>query len=251
MQNEQLLLKKRFAELAATAERDGYFTFTDFLGLAEQSSFREILGELNARFTAFGGAPGCERLMIRFGSPEELGYEEPFPIRVIKISPKSEKFSEKLIHRDYLGSLLSLGIDRRLLGDIALIGLDAYLFATEGICDYIISSLNKIKHTDVKCEFSESVPSEELFKTERMRVQATAERVDSLVSKVFHLSREQAQRLFARRLIFIGGKLTEKHSVLLKPNDVVSVRGYGRFVYRGYESLSKKGKLNIDIDVYI
>ena len=95
------LLKKRFIELGRRSEQ-GYFTFTDFLGLAEQSCFNEIKGELKGiSYTAFGGAEGAERVMIRFGSPEELGYEEDFPIVTLKIAPKSEKFADKLTHRDF------------------------------------------------------------------------------------------------------------------------------------------------------
>ncbi len=53
--------------------------------------------------------------MIQFGSYETLGYEEEFPITLIKISPLIEKYAESLSHRDYLGALMNLGIKREML----------------------------------------------------------------------------------------------------------------------------------------
>ena len=248
---EEELLQKRFIELSGKCEMGGYFTFSDFLGLSEQSVFASCKGKLRSKFSLFGGADGCERVMVRFGDAEELGYEEPFPIKILKISPKSEKFAEKLTHRDYLGAILNLGIERRELGDIAICDKTAYLFATEKISDYILSSLERIRHTDVVVTDVEKMPEIELFRTERIKVQAVGERVDAIIAKVFKLSRDDASKLFAKGLVFISGKETQNTSTNLKCGDTVSVRGYGRFIYRGFSGLSKKGKLNIEIDLYI
>lgn len=251
MNSEEELLAKRFIELSGKAERGGYFTFTEFLGLAEQSVFAAVKQRLRCPFTLFGGTQGCERVMVRFGSAEELGYEEPFPIKIVKISPKSEKFAENLSHRDYLGAILNLGIERRELGDIAITDKTAYLFATEKIADYVIGSLERIRHTDVYAEVTDELPHIELFRTERIKVQAVGERADAIIAKIFHLSREEASKLFAKGLVFISGKQTENTSQTLRENDTVSVRGYGRFIYKGYSGLSKKGKLNIEVDLYV
>ena len=95
MTDEELLLKKRFIELAKKSDERSYFTFTDFLGLAERSIFAEAKASLcKVSFTEYGGAEGCERVMIRFGSEEELGYSEPFPITVLKIEPRAAKFAD-------------------------------------------------------------------------------------------------------------------------------------------------------------
>ena len=95
MSDELEILKKRFIELGRKTER-GYFTFSDFLGLAEQNVFNGAKRDITCTYTAFGGANGTERVMMRFGDPEELGYEMPFPIKCIKIEPKAVKFAEKL-----------------------------------------------------------------------------------------------------------------------------------------------------------
>lgn len=254
MTNEEELLYKRFIELAKKSDSACYYTFTDFLGLAEQSVFesaRLSLGKI--RYTRFGGAFGTERVMIRFGDPEEMGYEEPFPIAVLKIEPKSPKFADKLTHRDFLGAILNLGIERKLLGDIVIRDNVGYVFTECEIADYIAASLERIKHTDVKISKTDTqaLPDGELFRTERVKIQLAGERLDAVISKVYSISREESLSLFKKGLVFVSGRLIESNSYTPKPDDVVSVRGFGRFIYRGVFGLSKKGKLNAEVDIYV
>ena len=254
MSSEDELLKQRFCELARKSERGGYFLFTDFLGLPEQSAFSDAkIGFGRARYTFFGSTVGTERIMVRFGDEDELGYSEPFPIKILKISPKSQKFADKLTHRDFLGAILNLGIERSTLGDIVISDNVAYVFVKEGIADYIAASLERVKHTDVTTEQIDEgeLPEGELFKTEEVRIQLSGERIDAVIAKVFSLSREEALTLFRRRLVFVSGRLCENNSYTPKVGDIISTRGYGRIIYRGAYGTSKKGKLNVLIEKYI
>ena len=246
------LIKRRFIELARKSDGAGIFTFTDFLGLAEQSAFNEIKKELRGiHYEAFGGAEGAERVIIRFGSEDELGYSVPYPIAVVRVAPLSPKYADRLTHRDFLGAILNLGIERDTLGDIVIIDNVGYVFALETIADYIADSLIKVKHTDVSAKTVTELPDGELYRTERRTVQISGERLDAVVAKVFSLSREDAQILFKRGLVFADGKQIDSTSYTPKENEKISVRGHGRFVYLGRQSLSKKGKLNIAVDIYV
>lgn len=250
--DEHELIKKRLLELGRKSYTAGYFIFTDFLGLAEQAVFAECKSALaGIRYTAFGGAEGAERVMLRFGDAEELGYSEDFPISIIKIEPRAPRFAERLTHRDFLGALLNLGIERSTLGDIAVREGCAYLFAKSDIAPYIIASLERVRHTDVNLSAVDVIPEGELYKTERRRVQAVGERIDAVVAKVFSLSREESLSYFRRRLVFVDGRQMENNSYIPKRGERVSVRGLGRFIYLGYESTTKKGRLNIEVDICI
>ena len=246
------LLKKRFLELARKADNSGFFTFTDFLGLAEQAAFNEVKRELRGiSYTTFGGAEGAERVMLRFGSEDELGYSLPFPISVIKVEPISQKYADKLTHRDFLGAILALGIEREVLGDIAIIDNVGYVFVKEDIADYIADNLTQVKRTDVRSEISESIPEGRLYRTERKLIQVSGERLDAVIAKVFALSRDDAQSLFKKRLVFVDGRQIDSTSYTPKENEKISVRGHGRFIYIGEQSLSRKGKINLAIDLYV
>ena len=106
-------IKKRLAELQNRGTFGGYTVYTDFLGLEEQSLLAEVTGPQSV--PAYGGFDGAERVMAAFGpAPEPADY----PITCLHIAPKQEKFAEELTHRDYLGTLMGLGLERRVLGDI-------------------------------------------------------------------------------------------------------------------------------------
>ncbi len=245
------LLRRRFTELARRSDSQSIFTFTDFLGLAEQSALtacgRELFG---VRTTLFGGAVGCERVVCRFGSEEELGYAEDFPIVCIKAQPKSRKFAEALTHRDYLGAIMNLGIERETVGDIILTEDATYIFALSDIADYIISSLSRVRHTDLVLSLTEP-PEEALYHTEERRIQISSERLDAVIARVFSLSRDDAQLLFVKRLVFADGREIASTSYTPKVGEVISVRGKGRFIYRGQVGLTRKGKLSVAVEVYL
>lgn len=252
MTTDTEILKKRFIELGKKSYSADIFTFTDFLGLAEQSAFSEIKKELRGvSYKAFGGAEGAERVIIRFGSEDDLGYSLPFPISLIKVTPLSQKYADRLTHRDFLGAILNLGIERHTLGDIVIKDNVGYVFALDSIANYIAESLTKIKRTDVCCQITDSLPEGELYRTEARTVQISGERLDAVIAKLFSLSRDDAQMLFKKRLVFVGGKEIDSPSYTPKENEKISVRGHGRFIYLGTRSLSKKGKLNVAVEVYV
>ncbi len=248
---EEERLKKRFAELAEKSYRQNVYCFTGFLGLLEQTLFYETVPRFSyVSFTAFGGSEVCERQMIRFGSEEVLGYEEPFPIACLHIRPSAPKFAEKLNHRDYLGTLIGLGIERSVLGDIFVTDQDAYVYCQENMASYICTNLDRVRHTAVICEQADKVPATALPRLEEERVNVASERLDAVVAAVYRLSRSQSMELFRGGRVFIDGRLTENNSVQPREGSIISVRGFGRFVYRGIAGETRKGRLYALVAVY-
>ncbi|MBQ8879457.1 MAG: hypothetical protein IJY69_01290 [Clostridia bacterium] len=252
MSDELDILKSRCLELAKKSHGSGIYLFTDFLGLSEQSALREIGPQLQGYIcTEFGGVEGAERVMVRFGDPDQIPYDAPFPIQTLLIAPIAPKFAEKLSHRDYLGALMNLGIERGKLGDIVQREGCAYLFTREEIADYIRNNLTRVRHTDVKVTLVDGVPAGDIYTTERRRIVLSGERVDAVIAKVYNLSREESAKLFVRGLVFVNGKEISSPSHKPRENDKISVRGYGRFIYVGTESTTKRGRLGVAVDVYV
>lgn len=251
MEKEDLLLQKRFAELARRSYGQNMYTFTDFLSLPELDLFYQNEPQLKfAGVTVFGGADGVDRKVIRFGNPEELGYEEPFPIVCIAIEPLLEKFGENLNHRDYLGALMNLGIERENLGDIFIKGKNGYVFCLERIADYIIENLSQVRHTHVKTRILENGETFIQKEIEEMAVLVASERIDGVIAKVYNLSRSQSIEYFRAKKIYVNSRLCENNSYQLKPGDTVSVRGYGKFVYNGVGYQTKKEKFSVNVGIY-
>lgn len=244
--------EKRFAELFARYDARQTWMFTSFLDLAAQDALMRSLPSLpRVPYTLYGGADGCERVMLRLGSAEECGYEQPFPIACIQIRPASLRFAEHLTHRDVLGALMSLGFERELLGDIIVREESSYLFCIERIAQFVTDSLTQIRHTDVRCSVLEQLPQGELFHLQRMVVQLASVRIDALIAHVFKLSRTQAQTLITAGRVFVNGRVCLDHGYTPKADEVLSVRGHGRMRYIGVESMSKKGKSNTAVALYI
>lgn len=245
-------LKKRLLELAEKSYRNNQYLFTNFLNLAEMNAFYEIEKEIShVPYTIFGGAENCERVMIRFGSEELFGYEEPFPISCIQAEPLMEKFADQFTHRDFLGAIMNLGIEREIVGDIAVKGKKAYIFCTEKIAPYIAENLVQVKHTSMNCTIMEEVP--EILKPvlEKREVTAASERIDAVLGKLCNLSRSQSVLAFREKKVFVGGKQCENNSYQLKKGDVVTYRGFGKFVYEGKKYETKKGKVCVEVAVYV
>ncbi len=251
MDKEDLLLQKRFAELANRSYSQNMFTFTDFLSLPELDLFYQNEPQLRyAGVTVFGGTKEADRKMIRFGNADELGYEEEFPIVCIVIEPIIEKFGEMLNHRDYLGALMNLGIERENLGDIFIKGKTGYVFCLQRIAEYILENLTQVRHTHVKLRILDTKEEFIQKEIESIDVLTASERIDGVVSKIYNFSRSQSVELFRAKKIYVNSRLCENNSYVLKPLDVVSVRGYGKFVYNGVGYETKKGKLSVKIGIY-
>lgn len=248
MELQQLV--KRFHELAERSYSRDVFTFTGFLGLGEQDAFRrEEMSLQFAGYSVYGGYENADRVMVRFGSAQKLGYEAPFPIICIHIRPLSSKFADDLTHRDFLGALMNLGIERSTLGDIRAGGRQAYLFCQESVGEFICENLHKVKHTDVKCsaaEYQDLEPEE----PEIVSIQVQSLRADAVLAKVCNLSREKSLEFFRAGKVFVNGRLCENNSRTLKGGDVVNARGYGKFRLGEECRETKKGKLAVEAAVY-
>lgn len=251
MEMEEELIKKRFRELAGKAYNSNTYTFTGFLGLAELSCFYELERELShVPFTVFGGSRDCERVMLRFGSEELFGYTEDFPITCLKIRPLMQKFADSLNHRDFLGALMNLGIERNVLGDIIIKDNEGFLFCTDAIAPYIMENLSRVKHTPVMCEEAAEVPERGEEDLKKLTLQVSSERIDAAASKVYRLSRSEIIEYFRQKKVFVNGRLCENNSYLLKEKNTVTVRGLGKFIYAGNTGFSRKGKMNIEVLQY-
>ena len=241
MKNEEdQILRKHFTDLARKADQSHIATFTGFLSLPEQSVFYSMDFSY-VPHCVFGGQEGCERAVVRFGEEWE------FPICCIKMAPLMNKFADALTHRDFLGALMNLGIERSTLGDIYIEDKTGYLFCLKSMAEYITENLTRIRHTSVQCTVCEEPPVFLQKEPEEKLIQISSARTDALIAGVYHLSRTESNELFREQKVFINGRLCENNSRALKEGDQITVRGYGKFAYEGEKGLSRKGKVNVRV----
>ncbi len=246
------VLKNHLTDLARQAESRNMYTFSGFLGLAEQDIYEKLSRELGfIDHSLYGGSDASERMIAVFGSEKQFGFKPDCPVRVVSVRPVNEKFGEELSHRDYLGAVLNLGIERSLIGDIVIRGKNAWIYCLDTIVDFLKENLKTVRHTDVLCEEASLDVPELKPVLEETRVNVASERLDAIVAAFTKLSRSKAVELFTRQRVYVNGRCIEKPSAGLKIGDVMSVRGFGKAVYGGIDGKSKKGRLYVILNRYV
>ena len=240
--------QKRFEELASRSNERGYAVYSDFLGLSEISEL--CVMRFSVPTNLWGGYEDAERCVVCFGDREYFMDNKDYPIKCILIKPVNQKFADALTHRDFLGSLMGLGIRREVLGDIIITENCGYLFCLDTISDYIIENLTQVRHTTVKCALTENIPTNVLPQPEYKEIIVSSERLDVLVSAIYKMSRSQVLPIFHTEKVFVNGAVKISPSTIINIGDKISVRGFGRFVYKGVLRTTKKDRLVIGVEVF-
>lgn len=228
----------------------GVTMFTKFLSPREVNMAFERLG-LFVKVECFGGYADAERCIVAF-SQKEYDDETPsyiYPVQAVTIKTKNKTVYS---HRDYLGSLMNLGISRDLLGDIVIRDDSAILFCLEEIADYIMYNLTKVSNTGVilqKCEISQLNLPQKQFK--ELSKTVASQRLDCIVSALINKSRSSASDYIERGLVTVNYEIVKNQSCQVADGATLSVRGFGKFLVNYGDGLSKKGKIKLNIKQYI
>ena len=263
---EKELLLKRAGELAGRAYQNGYVTHTDFLTEGERMDFLSAATggkRLNTgvykgvEWVLHGGWEEAERSVLYF-LPDYMDAEdflrqqdeEPEAVSCLSITPVNRRFAEPLTHRDYLGALMNLGIERDRIGDILTGDEQAYAFVLADNADMICRELIRVRRTSVTCLRVAPRQCGVRPEYEEKEGSVSSERLDAILAMVYHLARGRAQELIEHELVMIDGKPAFSGGYDLKPGSRVSVRGYGKFQYLGVGNQTKKGRFYARVKIW-
>ena len=216
---------------------------------------------LSSRALIFGGYEYAERARVYFmcdymlgddgNTPTEIlsqyGYDDPTVI--LRIDGSGFR---SLSHRDYLGSILSLGIDRSVIGDIVVCSEHtAYLFCERSIADYIKENLEKVSSDAVTVRES-ALPSGSFGEKKYREIRDTVAslRTDAVIASALGLSREAAKRTVLSGICEINYECETSPDREMSAGDVFSVRGYGKYKLSSLGGENARGRLRIVIHKY-
>ncbi|WP_029231363.1 YlmH/Sll1252 family protein [Butyrivibrio sp. VCB2006] len=260
-------LAGRIRDLATKAYMNGFVTHTDFLSLSEIAMFYQILASekvpsnvheyCGAKYVVYGGMEDAERAMICF-LPDYMDEEtfllsekqENEVLKCVHIKPLNNKFADDLNHRDYLGSIMNLGIERDQIGDILAGDKESYVFTTPDIANMLEKELIRIRHTSVRSQIVNTAECDIKPKFEEISGSVASERIDAILAFVYHLSRSEAQKLIESESVFIDGRTAYSGGYDLKAGARVSVRGHGKFIYQGTTNTTRKGRLFVSVKLF-
>ena len=250
---ENDVLRSRMTELSERAYSRDILQHTGFLSLSEQALYRELLlkGMLSSEGILSGGYEEAERCVLFWPASYETK-EDCISglICCVKAEPCSGKWTGTLTHRDYLGALMSLGIERECIGDILVDAeQNAYIYCLSELAEYLTKELHSVRRSEVRAAV---IPLSECRvhpETETISINIPSERADAVIAEVFHLSRSVSAELFRKEAVSIDGKIASGDTRLCEGNRI-SVRGFGKMIYDGVQGQSRRGRLFAELRLY-
>ncbi len=241
---------RRLADLSARCQRANLLTGTGFLTPAEQAqALSWAKTQPGCRYLLHGGHPECERKAFFF-LPDYWEAED---------FPAQQQISALLLtahygqpgHRDYLGALLAMGIQRPWLGDIWVEDAQATVFCLPSVAEHL-QSIERVGRVTVSAK-AISLTQVQPPKRRRQVVSFTLQslRLDSTLAGMFHLSRAKAADLIRAGAASVNHLPCLRVDAPVKPGDVLSLQGHGKGQITQLGGVSRKGRQYIQVEIFI
>ena len=224
---------------------------SDFLNPYEVKNAIDILNSnSDIKYTIDGGYKNAERSVV-FMYPFYMEYEDiDNTLRFIQIEGNF-KF-KSISHKDYLGSLMNLGIKREKIGDIIIHENFCQVIVSADICDFIIMNLEKVSRNNVKVR---EISKEEIIYNppnyKDVSFTVTSSRIDCVISGLYNISRQESMKFINGEKVQVNYEKITSPSKEIKDNSLISVRGKGRAKVISVGELTKKGKIKIQAKIIV
>jgi len=241
-------------ELAKTTNK---IQHTDFLDMYQVSLVENFFRKINDKsYLLFGGYEDAER-KVAFVYPEKYNkemlqknYDKIMKIVRIQL-PEEEK--GKYSHRNYLGGIVKLGLKREKVGDIIVCKEGADIITLGEFSNILkeqLPSLTRFENSIITIEEIRNLRKKEI-KMEQVKVIVPSLRLDNFVSDLARTSRSKASQIIEQERVFINGQNETKTSKTVKLNDIITIRGKGRFVVKEFAGTTRSGRTVVVVEKYI
>lgn len=255
---DKLLVSKLLDKIEFSIKRNTVEN-TDFLDMRQRQILEKMLANIKFNnYVAYGGYKTAERtsIIIYPDKLEDIFKQEIFDydtiFSVVKIKLPNE-LKGMYSHRDYLGAIIKIGMKRDKVGDIITSKDGAELIVLKEAERYIINGLKDLTRFS-KSEFSTIGVTDLVIeepKTQIVKIIIPSMRIDSIVGEIIRTSRAKALGIIKEERVFINHELVIKGSKEVKENDIITVRGKGRFKIKEIISNTRKGNLVLEVEKYI
>ena len=225
---------------------------TVFLSPRERMAAEHMLRAADSGpWLAIGGYEGAERQCLLF-LPDWLEPELAEAGEYLAVLRCTWFREDKLTHRDFLGALMGMGIQRAAVGDILVGEGTCDLILAPTVADFLKDSLDSAGRTKLRVEQIAvediAVPIQE---RKTLRDTVAALRLDSVAAVGFSISRSKAAQLIASGRCAVNWQETTKSDLTLRQGDIISCRGLGKCRLTEVGGLSRKGRINITMERYL
>ena len=220
-------------------------TVTKFLTNFEQVVLSQIVAYNYSDFKVefFGGFDDAERKKAKIISNEY--YDIDYDIVCLK-AKFNNKFN-RVEHRNILGAVHNLGINFNRFGDIIVLENEVYIFVDDEIADYIAMEFTKAGRVNLDFQRVDLTEVKIEKKYEDFEIVSSSFRIDSIVAKITNKSRSKVKEFLGQDFIKLNHVILRNGEKTCTPDDIISIRKYGRYVVKGYTQNKKSLKYRITI----
>ncbi len=249
LQKEDALLEAMVQDAVQLCDRRSKPCFVGFLDEREQALVRNLMEHAKIEnYMFWGGYTEAERVV--FGVLSAYDEKAPWLFPVVPVTVTYRK-QDSLSHRDFLGALMSLGIERSTVGDILVEEGRCVLFLREEIVPYMLTQIEKIGSVGVTLTEGAEEPYPAGHRFSSISTVVSSLRADCIVAACTGLSREKVKALITAGLVTVNYAVCQSSSDQLSAGDKIAIRGKGKFLLESVGGLTRKGRLGIELKKYI
>lgn len=243
-------IARRILDLRFGALNNFIIKDSDFLYPSEINIAKSVLNYFSdTSYLITGISKNAERKAILVSPFEIDEIESPYDYFTVL---RGEIKSGSINHRDILGSLMAIGINRNKIGDIYMDEKYVYIIIKQEIKKYIVQNFTSIKNITISFESVDLKVIEECsLKFEKARIITSSMRVDNVVSNIGSMSRSKALDFIKVGNVKLNWRKETNKNRLLDKDDILSLRGKGKYRIAGIVGYSKKGNIVLEIYKYV
>lgn len=242
------ILSARISDALRLRDTTDMFKSVGFLSESERD-YVSLLGELKyEKFAFWGGYEDAQRVFF-IALPQWC--DDVTHTAVVQGVTFTYRKCDSLTHRDFLGTLMALGITRECVGDILCEEGRTVVFVADSIAEYVITQIDKVGGIGVSVQsgFTLPLPQTSVLKEESATIASL--RLDSVIAALLCTSREKAKVIINDKRVSVNGAVVEKVTYEPENTAKISVRGVGRFILSEASTLTKKGRIVLKYFKYV
>ncbi len=238
-------LPARIEDLKQQCDKTSSPKFLGFLTASELAAALNCLKNSNSH-AFFGGYEGAERTMLAF--LPHWCKQPQYPITAFTFTYRA---CDSLIHRDFLGALMALGIARETVGDILVGRGEAVVFVSNDVAKFVSTQISKIGNVGVKITQGFSEPLPQNSKKQSFVATVASTRLDCVVSALCGISRKEASNKISDGFVAVNSVCISKPTANISADSKITVRQSGKFEIMSCDEYSKKGRIILKYNKYV
>ncbi len=218
--------------------------FFSLMSERRQAMARDFLeNQYFSSYSFWGGYNLAERKLLGLFFDDTFN-NEMFPVSALEFKYRK---CDELSHRDFLGALMSLGIERETVGDILVDNGRTVVFLKSEIKNYVVSQIFKIGNIGVTISDANILKLPAGNKTEELSFIVSSMRIDNIVAAICSLSREKTKALILSGNVSVNFLENKNVSFNLRSGDKIVIRGKGKYILNNILGTTKKGRIKISV----